>query len=285
MVHREGRVRSMGMKKRVAWIGFAAPVALFACVGQVGEDNRPCPCASGWTCCPDAKVCVQAGASCPAETTDSGASASSDGAIASEASGEAVPPCGVQTAPWPAGTASSSNMVSLSGQTIQLVDGYAVVVRYTTTGIDQTTSFTDLSFTFTDFPGAAAAGITLQAKAGSHVLTGISWLFGTNLAATNVSVGTFFGGVQNATLATYPQGCVPGTQTELYQLGDGIEPTKLTTELTITSVSDTEIAGSLIGGMPDGGLTTINFDIPLEELVDNDPVPFEYPVLFSCCVP
>ncbi|WP_426756061.1 FG-GAP-like repeat-containing protein [Myxococcus sp. Y35] len=38
---------------------------LFAgCINPVNEGERPCPCAEGWTCCPDANVCVADAARC-----------------------------------------------------------------------------------------------------------------------------------------------------------------------------------------------------------------------------
>ncbi len=49
------------MKNVRTAIIFAFSVTI-ACTGQVSEDNRPCPCADGWTCC--ANVCVAPGVSC-----------------------------------------------------------------------------------------------------------------------------------------------------------------------------------------------------------------------------
>lgn len=49
----------------------SAAFSLFAavlgqgCAAQVALEDRPCPCASGWTCCPSDNVCVAEGASCP----------------------------------------------------------------------------------------------------------------------------------------------------------------------------------------------------------------------------
>ena len=36
-----------------------------ACGASDALENRPCPCASGWTCCADQNVCVAAGGACP----------------------------------------------------------------------------------------------------------------------------------------------------------------------------------------------------------------------------
>src|SRR5262249_51038576 len=49
---------------------FAFLVVLFSSSCQLGLEGAPCPCATGWTCCPDANVCVKEGASCP--TADGG---------------------------------------------------------------------------------------------------------------------------------------------------------------------------------------------------------------------
>jgi hypothetical protein len=75
-------------------LSVALPVALLACAGAVSEDNRPCPCATGWTCCPD-KVCVAPGASCKSgdggsavESTEGGESGS---AVASTEGGAGAP--------------------------------------------------------------------------------------------------------------------------------------------------------------------------------------------------
>jgi hypothetical protein len=35
-----------------------------ACVAPVGEGERPCPCATGWTCCEDVQLCVSDAARC-----------------------------------------------------------------------------------------------------------------------------------------------------------------------------------------------------------------------------
>ncbi len=37
-----------------------------ACGASVALENRPCPCASGWTCCAEQNVCVAPGTVCPA---------------------------------------------------------------------------------------------------------------------------------------------------------------------------------------------------------------------------
>ena len=43
-----------------------ASAALPACGASVALENRPCPCASGWTCCAEQNVCVAPGTVCPA---------------------------------------------------------------------------------------------------------------------------------------------------------------------------------------------------------------------------
>jgi hypothetical protein len=39
---------------------------LLAGCSNVPLENRPCPCSTGWMCCPGAQVCVREGTSCPA---------------------------------------------------------------------------------------------------------------------------------------------------------------------------------------------------------------------------
>jgi hypothetical protein len=53
------------MNKIAASLFAGIPIVAFACVGRVSEENRPCPCASGWTCCATTQVCVPTGATCP----------------------------------------------------------------------------------------------------------------------------------------------------------------------------------------------------------------------------
>ena len=53
------------MNKIAASLFAGIPIVAFACVGRVSEGNRPCPCASGWTCCATMQVCVPPGAACP----------------------------------------------------------------------------------------------------------------------------------------------------------------------------------------------------------------------------
>jgi hypothetical protein len=76
-----------------------------ACSGALSLDNRPCPCASGYTCCQSANVCVADGAQCPAP---------SDAGVGREA---AAPDSGTATCP-PAGTVQ---------QTTSLGQAYAQV--------------------------------------------------------------------------------------------------------------------------------------------------------------
>lgn len=40
-------------------------VLMTACAPELPIDDRPCPCATGWSCCEGAQVCVREGASCP----------------------------------------------------------------------------------------------------------------------------------------------------------------------------------------------------------------------------
>ncbi|HTB78945.1 MAG TPA: hypothetical protein VK762_37135 [Polyangiaceae bacterium] len=56
------------------------PIVAMACIATVSEEDRPCPCASGWTCCASAQVCVAPGAECP--TGDGGTAVSHEPADA-----------------------------------------------------------------------------------------------------------------------------------------------------------------------------------------------------------
>ncbi len=49
-----------------------------ACAGSVSIENRSCPCADGWTCCPGANVCVAPGTACPASPNGSASGTSVD---------------------------------------------------------------------------------------------------------------------------------------------------------------------------------------------------------------
>ncbi|MDP9149766.1 MAG: hypothetical protein M3O36_07500 [Myxococcota bacterium] len=66
------------MKNRFCWIPFLGPLALVGCAKSLAETDRPCPCASGWSCCVAADVCVMAGATCPT-TAEAGPTAVADG--------------------------------------------------------------------------------------------------------------------------------------------------------------------------------------------------------------
>ncbi|HRG96367.1 MAG TPA: hypothetical protein PLR99_08975 [Polyangiaceae bacterium] len=48
-----------------AAVSIAAAVLGQGCAAQVALEDRPCPCAEGWTCCPSNNVCVSEGTSCP----------------------------------------------------------------------------------------------------------------------------------------------------------------------------------------------------------------------------
>jgi hypothetical protein len=67
----------------LAAVSLFAAVAVPACSAKVALDNRPCPCASGWTCCETQSVCVAPGAICPGTSNDAGSS---------DASTDASPP-------------------------------------------------------------------------------------------------------------------------------------------------------------------------------------------------
>ena len=65
---------------RASFLIVASAVIAFAgapaCGASVALENRPCPCASGYTCCALQNVCVAAGASCDAATPVGGFSTS-----------------------------------------------------------------------------------------------------------------------------------------------------------------------------------------------------------------
>lgn len=61
----------------IAAIVALAPIA--ACSGTLALENRPCPCAEGWTCCASQNVCVGAGQSCDGVGSANDAGSSGDG--------------------------------------------------------------------------------------------------------------------------------------------------------------------------------------------------------------
>ncbi len=62
-----------------AWVfALVAPIGLVACVPLLSEENRPCPCAPGWTCCAAEAICVAPGLSCgPGAVTSASSTAAS----------------------------------------------------------------------------------------------------------------------------------------------------------------------------------------------------------------
>jgi FG-GAP-like repeat len=60
------------------------PVALLACAPAILEDNRPCPCEVGWSCC--ANTCLPEGATCRTGDAGPAVGPESDGGGAFEAS-------------------------------------------------------------------------------------------------------------------------------------------------------------------------------------------------------
>ena len=58
------------------------PIVAIACVGRVSEENHPCPCASGWTCCAGTQVCVAPGNTCPTEDGGTAVAVTHGGAAA-----------------------------------------------------------------------------------------------------------------------------------------------------------------------------------------------------------
>lgn len=80
----------LGLSSLLACLAALTP----ACSGQVALEDRPCPCASGWTCCPSRNVCVAPGTAC----------------------GETPPPNGTTPSPEAGGPpAASANPIELAG--------------------------------------------------------------------------------------------------------------------------------------------------------------------------
>ncbi|MBI5547983.1 MAG: VWA domain-containing protein [Deltaproteobacteria bacterium] len=52
------------MNRLALLIGLVA-VAGPSCIEVVDEADHPCPCSSGWACCPGSQICVREGTSCP----------------------------------------------------------------------------------------------------------------------------------------------------------------------------------------------------------------------------
>src|SRR6266446_6715523 len=81
----------MGTFDRASWCA-AIALAAAACVPQLSESGRPCPCSGGeFKCCPTTNTCLLSEA-CPTESTDSDATADDgsrrdDGDAASAAEG------------------------------------------------------------------------------------------------------------------------------------------------------------------------------------------------------
>ncbi|MGH7435079.1 MAG: hypothetical protein ACRENE_05335 [Polyangiaceae bacterium] len=67
---------------RFLQVAFGLSIAAVACTSSLSEQNHPCPCSSGWTCCEN--VCLAPGSSCaPGDSGTTGTS--SDAASASDA--------------------------------------------------------------------------------------------------------------------------------------------------------------------------------------------------------
>ncbi len=54
---------------RILALIVAALACVPACGASVALENRPCPCAAGWTCCDQKNICVAPGTVCPASAT------------------------------------------------------------------------------------------------------------------------------------------------------------------------------------------------------------------------
>lgn len=79
-VHGSRLVRSRHMSPRVTFLLVASALIALAgapaCGASVAVENRPCPCASGFTCCAEENVCVADGTSCSAAVPAGGFSTS-----------------------------------------------------------------------------------------------------------------------------------------------------------------------------------------------------------------
>jgi hypothetical protein len=62
------------MNKRIVGLSLGFQLVGIACTGSLAEQGHSCPCASQWTCCARANLCVPEGSSCPAP--DSGVAVS-----------------------------------------------------------------------------------------------------------------------------------------------------------------------------------------------------------------
>jgi len=67
----------------------ALAVAGFACAPSVPLQNRPCPCADGWVCCPSGNVCAHEANSCPGAGGPAGTGGATSGGTAGVAGGTA----------------------------------------------------------------------------------------------------------------------------------------------------------------------------------------------------
>ncbi len=97
------------MSKIAASFLAGLPIVAIACIATVSEEDRPCPCASGWTCCASAQVCVAPGAQCP--TGDGGTPVSHE------------PPDATATLPDAASNVADAGPVAdAAGATAQVTD-------------------------------------------------------------------------------------------------------------------------------------------------------------------
>ena len=62
------------MNRAFLGLSFLGLAAAAACGDTVSLEDRPCPCASGWTCCAEQNVCVAPGVVCPVPVAQDGGS-------------------------------------------------------------------------------------------------------------------------------------------------------------------------------------------------------------------
>jgi hypothetical protein len=253
--------------------------------------------ATGSSTTPDAATSGSStGATGSSTTPDAATSGSSTGATgsltaadaASDAPTNVVSTCNPGPASSPESSASSSNVVGNQGATIQVQDGYATLYTTSTQGTLYTSYGAQLSFVFSDFVDTLGYLTNDQVPAAGRVLfaTGAVTLNSTTAPVT-FAPGEYTSNSPAWTLAAYPPNCGPLVgQSEDVAFGEEM------TTVTITSISDMRIAGSIDAPGADGGDMSVVFDIPLVNLnevpdgsiFDDGPTPGPRTV-GNCCLP
>jgi hypothetical protein len=105
-----------------------AVLPVLACGQTVSLDDRPCPCASGWTCCPSQNVCIAEGGECPGGSGN-GSSGSSG----------TPPPVAPSTDPVVLSHAQSARCITASRERVYWQNADGLVVSVASSGGDQWT--------------------------------------------------------------------------------------------------------------------------------------------------